>query len=56
MNIMRLPNNLGMLLLGIWLIAWGLVALIPALNGLGRLYPDLPLATLILNKRVPIGA
>jgi len=30
----RFSKNIGMLLLAIWLIAWGLVALIPALNGL----------------------
>ena len=31
---MKLPKNLGMLLLAIWLIAFGLIALIPALSAL----------------------
>jgi hypothetical protein len=31
----KLTKNIGMLLLAIWLIAYGLVALIPALSGLG---------------------
>jgi hypothetical protein len=30
----RFTKNIGMLLLAIWLIAWGLVSLIPALSGL----------------------
>ena len=30
----RFTKNIGMLLLAIWLIAWGLVTLIPALSGL----------------------
>ena len=30
----RFTKNIGMLLLAIWLIAWGLSALIPALSGL----------------------
>jgi hypothetical protein len=30
----RFTKNIGMLLLAIWLIAWGLFALIPALGGL----------------------
>jgi hypothetical protein len=30
----RYTKNIGMLLLAIWLIAWGLFALIPALGGL----------------------
>jgi hypothetical protein len=29
----RFKKNIGMLLLAIWLIAWGLAALIPALSG-----------------------
>jgi len=45
---MRLTKNLGMLLLGIWLIAWGLVALIPALNGLGLVLAILAIATGVL--------
>jgi hypothetical protein len=31
----RFTKHIGMLLLAIWLIAWGLAALIPALSGLG---------------------
>ena len=31
----KITKNLGMLLLAIWLIAWGLFQLIPALSGLG---------------------
>ena len=31
----RITNNLGMLLLSIWLIIWGLVQLVPALSGAG---------------------
>ena len=30
----RFTKNIGMLLLAIWLIAWGLFELIPALSGL----------------------
>jgi len=30
----RFTRNIGMLLLAIWLIAWGLFELIPALKGL----------------------
>jgi hypothetical protein len=32
---MRFTKNIGMLLLAIFLIIWGLTALIPALSGLG---------------------
>ena len=39
----RLTKNIGMLLLAIWLIAWGLFQLIPALKGL-----DLVLAILAI--------
>jgi len=45
---MRLTKNLGMLLLAIWLIAWGLIALIPALNGLGLILAILAIAAGIL--------
>lgn len=31
----RITSNLGMLLLAIWLILWGLAALVPALSGVG---------------------
>ena len=36
---MNLTNNVGMLLLGIWLIVSGLIALVPAVyfNGLGSI-------------------
>jgi hypothetical protein len=30
----KITKNLGMLLLAIWLVAWGLITLIPGLNGL----------------------
>ena len=45
---MRLTKNLGMLLLAIWLIAWGLVTLIPALNGLGIILAILAIAAGVL--------
>ena len=45
---MRLTRNLGMLLLAIWLIAWGLMALIPALNGLGPILAILAIAAGVL--------
>ena len=32
---MNITRNIGMLLLAIWLILWGLAALIPAFGGLG---------------------
>jgi hypothetical protein len=44
----KLTKNLGMLLLGIWLIAWGLVAIIPALNGLGLVLAILAIAAGVL--------
>ena len=34
---MKLTRNLGMLLLGIWLIATGLIPFVPGLAGLGSL-------------------
>jgi hypothetical protein len=40
----RFTKNIGMLLLAIWLIAWGLVALIPALSGLGLILAILAIA------------
>ncbi len=43
-NNMRLTKNLGMLLLSIWLIAWGLSALVPALGGLGVILAILAIA------------
>lgn len=39
----KFTKNIGKLLLAIWLIAWGLVALIPTLGGL-----DLVLAVLAI--------
>ena len=45
---MRLTKNLGMLLLAIWLIAWGLMALIPALSGLGPILAILAIAAGVL--------
>ena len=40
----KLTKNIGMLLLAIWLIAYGLVALIPALSGLGLVLAVLAIA------------
>jgi hypothetical protein len=40
----RLTRNIGMLLLAIFLIAWGLVQLIPALSGLGLILAILAIA------------
>ena len=40
----RFTKNIGMLLLAIWLIAWGLVALIPALSGLALVLAILAIA------------
>jgi len=40
----RLTKNIGMLLLAIWLIAYGLIALIPALSGLGLVLAVLAIA------------
>jgi hypothetical protein len=37
-------NNIGMLLLAIWLIAWGLITLIPALSGMGLVLAILAIA------------
>ena len=47
-NNMRLTQNLGMLLLAIWLIAWGLMALLPALNGLSLILAILAIAAGVL--------
>ena len=47
-NNMRLTKNLGMLLLAIWLIAWGLIALIPALSGLSLILAILAIAAGVL--------
>ncbi len=40
----RFTKNIGMLLLAIFLIAWGLVTLIPALGGLGMVLAILAIA------------
>jgi hypothetical protein len=40
----RFRKNIGMLLLAIWLIAWGLVSLIPALSGLSLVLAILAIA------------
>lgn len=40
----RFTKNIGMLLLAIFLIAWGLVNLIPALSGLGIILAILAIA------------
>lgn len=41
---MRFTRNIGMLLLGIWLILTGLASLIPALAGLGIVLTILAIA------------
>ena len=49
----KLTKNIGMLLLAIWLIAYGLVALIPALSGLGMVLAVLAIAAgifILLNR------
>jgi len=45
---MRLTKNLGLLVLGVWLIATGLTAFIPAINGLGLLLSILAIAAGVL--------
>lgn len=45
---MRIPKNLGKLLLCIWLIATGLAAFIPALHGLGLVLAIVAIAAGIL--------
>ncbi len=44
----KLNQNLGLLLLGIWLIATGLAAFVPALRGLGPIPSILAIAAGIL--------
>jgi hypothetical protein len=41
---MKITRNIGMLLLAVFLIAWGLVELIPALHGLGLILAILAIA------------
>jgi hypothetical protein len=46
-------RNIGMLLLAIWLILWGLTALIPALSGLGIVLAILAVAAgvfILINR------
>jgi len=46
-------RNIGMVLLAIWLILWGLVALIPALSGLGIVLAILAVAAgvfILINR------
>jgi len=50
---MKFTRNIGMILLAIFLIAWGLVALIPALGGLGLVLAILAIAAgifILLNR------
>ncbi len=49
----RYTKNIGMLLLAIWLIAWGLIALVPALSGLSPILAILAIAAgifILLNR------
>jgi hypothetical protein len=49
----RFNKNIGFLLLAIWLIAWGLFELIPALNVLGPVLAILAIAAgafILLNR------
>ena len=49
----RFTKNIGMLLLGIWLIVSGLAAFIPALSGLGTVLAILAIAAgifILLNR------
>lgn len=49
----KFTNNIGLLLLAIWLITWGLVALVPALSGLGPVLAILAIAAgvfILLNR------
>ena len=47
MRRIKFTRNIGMLLLAIWLIVWGLISLIPALSGL-----DIVLAVLAIAAGV----
>jgi hypothetical protein len=44
MRRIKFTRNIGMLLLAIWLIAWGLISLIPALGGLAVVLAILAIA------------
>ena len=48
MNNMKLTQNLGMLLLAIWLILTGLLAFVPAIAGLGIILSILAIAAGVL--------
>ena len=45
---MKITQNLGMLLLAIWLILTGLIAFVPALGGLGIILSVLAIAAGVL--------
>ena len=45
---LRIGNNLGMLLLAVWLILSGLTVFIPSVRNLGQLFPYLALAAGVL--------
>jgi len=45
---MRLPKNLGMILLAIWLIVQGLSAFVPALSSLSIVWAILAIAAGVL--------
>ncbi len=45
---MKLPNNLGMMLLAIWLIAMGLASFVPAIASLGVVLAVLAIAAGVL--------
>jgi hypothetical protein len=49
----RITKNIGMLLLAVWLIVWGLSALIPALGGLSVVLAILAVAAgvfILMNR------
>ena len=43
----KFTKNIGMLLLAIWLVAWGLVALVPTLSGLDVVLAPLAIAAAV---------
>ena len=49
---MKLTGNLGMLLLGLWLILTGLMAYVPALSSIG---PLLNIAAIIAGILILVG-
>ncbi len=49
----KFNRNIGMILLAIWLILWGLISLVPALSGLGVVLAILAVAAgvfILLNR------